>query len=289
MARIRKAVFPVGGLGTRFLPVTKSVPKEMLPVCNKPLIQYAFEEARNAGIEEFIFVTGHNKSAINEYFYPSYGKLESFFSRNKEKAFPILDSWLPPTEHITFITQQEPLGLGDAVNCASTIVGNEPFVVILADEIIDYQGGFLSEMIELHDKTHSNIIAIAEVDNERTNRYGIISPGIKDIGIKINDMVEKPSDGATLSNLAIIGRYILYPEIFYYLNKIKPDTRGEIQLTDAMREMLKVQDFYGLEFKGARFDCGDYLGYLEANIAYTLQDKKLAPQALKYLKKYANA
>lgn len=284
---IRKAVFPVGGLGTRFLPATKSMPKEMLPVFNKPIIQHAFEEARRAGIEEFIFVTGRNKNAINNHFDHAYELESTLDKKQKSKELETTMGWLPGAGQIAFVRQQKPLGLGHAIWCARNFIGDEPFVVILADEIILDKDNFLKSMIDLHDNSEdkSNIIAVNEVSDDDVHKYGIVDI---DQNSKINDMVEKPNKEDAPSNLAINGRYILQPEIFDYLKKQEAGSGGEIQLTDAMKEMSKDFPFYSKEYKGRRFDCGNVLGYIEANIAYGLEDENIKDKLLPLLKKYSN-
>jgi UTP--glucose-1-phosphate uridylyltransferase len=285
--KLQKAIFPVGGLGTRFLPATKALPKEMLPVAAKPLIQYAFEEAVKAGIEEFIFVTGRNKNTISNHFDHSY-ELQSILSeKTKREELALTKDWLPEAGRIAFIRQQAALGLGHAVWCARHFIGDEPFAIILADEMLMTPGGFLTEMKKLHDATGGNIVAIAEIDKAQSASYGIIDPKI-DQGnyIEIKNMVEKPHPLDAPSNMAIVGRYILQPEIFNHLAKAEPGTGGEIQLTDAMKTLNQDQQFLGLKFNGPRFDCGNQLGLLEANIAYTMANDTLREGTLKMLSKY---
>ena len=284
--KIRKAVFPVGGLGTRFLPATKSMPKEMLPIANKPIIQYAFEEAKKAGIEEFIFVTGRNKNAINNHFDHAYELESTLDEKGKDAELQQIMSWLPSAGQIAFVRQQQPLGLGHAVWCARNFIGNEPFVVILADEMILDKTNFLKSMIDLQNnkETNSSIIAVAPVEKKDVNKYGIIKGD--EYSQKIFDMVEKPSPEAAPSNLAINGRYILQPQIFEYLEKCGRGAGGEIQLTDAMRAMAQDYPFYYQTYDGIRFDCGNVLGYLEANIAFALQDPTIKNEFLTILKKY---
>ncbi len=285
--RVKKAVFPVGGLGTRFLPVTKSMPKEMLPVSNKPIIQYAFEEAKKAGIEEFIFITGRNKNAINNHFDHSY-ELESTLSyKNKAEQLDDVVGWLPKAGQIAFVRQQKPLGLGHAIWCARNFISNEPFVVILADEMILDKDNFLKSMIDSYYESDkkSNFISVSQVEKKDIHKYGIITI---DKNNKITDMVEKPEAKDTNSNLAINGRYILQPEIFKYLENCSPGSGGEIQLTDAMREMAKNLPFYAKEYKGQRFDCGSVIGYLEANIAYGLEDLAIKDKLQDLINKYSS-
>jgi UTP--glucose-1-phosphate uridylyltransferase len=286
MKKIRKAVFPVGGLGTRFLPATKSMPKEMLPIANKPLIQYAFEEAKNAGIEEFIFITGRNKNAINNHFDHAYELESALDERGKAAELKEVMDWLPGAGQIAFVRQQEPLGLGHAVWCARNFIGDEPFVVILADEMILDKTNFLKSMIDLQNKNemNSSIISVAPVDQKDVYKYGIIAADKN--SQRIIDMVEKPSVDNAPSNLAINGRYILQPQIFDYLSKCQKGSGGEIQLTDAMKLMAKDYPFYYQTYNGLRFDCGNVLGFLEANIAFALNNPKIKNDFLTILKKY---
>lgn len=283
--RVRKAIFPVGGLGTRFLPVTKSMPKEMLPVLNKPIIQYAFEEAKRAGIEEFIFITGRNKNAINNHFDHAYELESNLSSKNKNSELKNITGWLPQAGQIAFIRQQKPLGLGHAIWCARNFIQNEPFAVILADEMILDENNLLKSMIDLcQDKDEkANIISVNQVDKSEVHKYGIVEI---DNNNKILNMVEKPSIQDATSNLAINGRYVLQPEIFKYLEKQKAGSGGEIQLTDAMVSMAKDLPFYTKEYKGQRFDCGSMIGYVEANIAYGLKDPIIKDRLSNILKKY---
>jgi UTP--glucose-1-phosphate uridylyltransferase len=288
--KIRKVVFPVGGLGTRFLPATKSIPKEMLPVTSKPLIQYAFEEARDAGIEQFIFITGRNKNAIANHFDHSYELQNILSEQDKKLELNMTRDWIPEAGKIVFVRQQEALGLGHAIFCAKDIIGNEPFAVILADEMLQCKNGFLSQMQEKYQQHGNNIIGVAEVEPSQTKNYGIIRVGETTDGtINVADMVEKPEIGTAPSNLSIVGRYILQPEIFNYIKKTKPSKNGEIQLTDAMRQMLNNGNiFNALEFKGPRFDCGNRVGFLAANISYALADDNISSEVKKILKTYCN-
>ncbi len=290
MKKVRTAVFPVGGLGTRFLPVTKSMPKEMLPIANKPIIQYAFEEARDAGIEKFIFVTGRNKAAINNHFDHAYELESKLDEANKAKELEQVISWMPEAGKIAFVRQQKPLGLGHAVWCARDFIGDEPFVVILADEMMmqskNRKRNFLGEMIDFYESKNekASVIAVGEIENKDSTKYGII----KNEGAeKVVDMVEKPKPEVAPSNLAITGRYILQPEIFEYLEKFQLGSGGEIQLTDAMKEMCKKFPYYYKIIDELRFDCGNVLGYLEANIAFALNDEKISSDVKKIIKKYS--
>lgn len=292
MRKVRTAIFPVGGLGTRFLPATKSMPKEMLPIANKPIIQYAFEEARDAGIEKFIFVTGRNKNAINNHFDHAYELESKLDEKNKSQELGQVMGWLPEAGQVAFVRQQKPLGLGHAIWCARNFIAkDEAFVVILADEMMMQTAGrkrnFLGEMIDLYYNKEevSSVVAVGEVEKQDTNKYGII----KNEGAeKITDMVEKPAPDVAPSNLAITGRYILQPEIFEYLEKFEIGSGGEIQLTDAMKSMCKKYPFYYKKIDEVRFDCGNVLGYLEANIAFALANKNISEDVKKILKKYSN-
>jgi UTP--glucose-1-phosphate uridylyltransferase len=292
MRKVKTAVFPVGGLGTRFLPATKSMPKEMLPIANKPIIQYAYEEAREAGIEKFIFVTGRNKNAINNHFDHAYELESKLDERNKSQELNQVMGWLPEAGQVAFVRQQKPLGLGHAIWCARNFIAHdESFVVILADEMMmqskDRKRNFLGEMIDLYEKKEerASVVAVGEIDIKDSNKYGIIA--VEDAE-KITDMVEKPKPDVAPSNLAITGRYILQPEIFEYLSKFEIGSGGEIQLTDAMKAMCKQHPFYYKKIDEVRFDCGNVLGYLEANIAFALRDEKITSDVKKILKKYSN-
>lgn len=272
--KIRKAIFPVGGLGTRFLPATKSMPKEMLPVVDKPLIHYAFEEAKDAGIEQFIFVTGRNKHAINDHFDHVY-ELQSVLSeRNKQRELELTSNWLPAAGNAIFIRQQEPLGLGHAVWCARHLIGDEPFAVILADDMVHADKPCLKQMVEAYETTGNNIVAVMDVPRERTASYGIVdidpaTPADAKL-VKARGLVEKPAPDKAPSTLSIIGRYILQPEIFSILDSQTPGAGGEIQITDAIASMIGKKDVYGYRFEGTRYDCGELVGFVAANVAYAL-------------------
>lgn len=277
MKKIKTIVFPVGGFGTRFLPATKATPKEMLPVAEKPLIQYAFEEALNAGIEKFIFVTGRNKNSIEDHFDNAFELQKTLDEKKKTEMLEKTIGWLPPAGQIVFLRQQKPMGLGHAVLCAEKFVGNEPFAVSLADEMVYKQNGnFLRDMINIAEEKNANIIGVAEVEKKDVSKYGIIDFNSNNGDLyKIQNMIEKPSIEEAPSNLSNIGRYVLKPEIFEYLKQTELGAGGEIQLTDAMKKMLKNDDFYGLKFNDRRFDCGSIVGYLEANIYYALKNEKI--------------
>jgi UTP--glucose-1-phosphate uridylyltransferase len=286
--RIRKAVFPVAGLGTRFLPATKSVPKEMMTVVDRPVLQHVVDEAREAGIEHFIFVTGRNKGVIEDHFDIAYELEETLQKRGKLKEWQALKADLPAAGATSFTRQQEPLGLGHAVWCARDIVGDEPFAVLLPDMVTmaSGQGRCLAQCIDAYEKHGGNIIAVEEVPPDETHQYGIVSIG-KDFGqtFEINGMVEKPPKGTAPSNLIISGRYVLGPEIFSILEKGEKGAGGEIQLTDGMKTLAKSQSFHGVRFDGKTYDCGAKLGFLAANIAFGLANPDLAPLLRAELKK----
>lgn len=285
--KIRKAVFPVGGLGTRFLPATKCLPKEMLPVLNKPMIQHAFEEAQKAGIEEFIFITGRNKNAIMNHFDNVFELEHTLNEQDKKDALSLTRGWLPEAGNIVFVRQQQPLGLGHAVWCARNLIEDEPFAVLLADELFltNSTSGLLKEMVDLYNREQSNIIGVYDVSLENTQKYGIVK-ATSDDGHKmlLADMIEKPQPKEAPSNTAIIGRYILDSKIFDYLGEKHVGSGGEIQLTDAMRNMLKDNHkFCGWRLHGSRFDCGNPLGYLEANLSMAMHDPKSSEEVSKML------
>jgi len=270
-SRVRKAVFPVGGLGTRFLPATKSMPKEMLPVVDKPLIQYAVEEARAAGIEEFIFVTGRGKATIEDHFDHSYELQDQLQGRNKKEAVSAIADLLPDAGTVAYTRQMEPLGLGHAVWCARNLVGNEPFAVLLADDLVLADTACLKQMTDAYATVGGNVVAVMDVPREHTDRYGVLDPG-ETTGalVGVNGLVEKPSPDEAPSTLSVIGRYILQPTVFDHLAKKERGAGGEIQLTDALAAMIGEGPFHGLRFDGERFDCGDKAGFLRANVAFAL-------------------
>jgi UTP--glucose-1-phosphate uridylyltransferase len=273
---LRKAIFPVGGLGTRFLPATKSMPKEMLPVVDKPLIQYAVEEARAAGFEEMIFVTGRGKTVIEDHFDYSYELQETLKDRHKDAELAIIDNLIPNPGEMTYIRQQEARGLGHAVWCARNLVGSEPFAVLLADDLVQADVPCLKQMVEMYNEVGGNIVAVMDVPKEHTDRYGILKTGkISGRMVEALGLVEKPKPDVAPSTLSIIGRYILQPDVFTHLDEQKPGAGGEIQLTDAMAQMCGRGRFHGYRFEGTRFDCGDKAGFLEANIAYALRHPKI--------------
>ncbi len=286
---VRKAVFPVGGLGTRFLPVTKAVPKEMLPVVDKPLIQYAVEEAFAAGIEDFIFVTSAGKAALEDHFGRNHQLEDALAARGKAAELKVLQATMPEEGRFSYTRQQQPLGLGHAVWCARNLVGNEPFAVILADDLILSQTPCLKQMVDVYNRHGGNVIATMAVPHEQTARYGVIDAGgVQANPVPVRALVEKPAPDEAPSNLAVIGRYILQPEVFSFLERKETGAGGEIQLTDAMAKLIGDQPFHGLDFEGRRFDCGDKIGFLEANIAYALARDDLGAAFAERLKEYAN-
>jgi UTP--glucose-1-phosphate uridylyltransferase len=283
---IRKAIFPVGGLGTRFLPATKSMPKEMLPVVDKPLIQYAVEEAMEAGIEEFIFVTGRGKSAIEDHFDHAYELQEMLEKRNKTGALKVVKDSIPKPGQIAYTRQLEPLGLGHAIWCARNFVGPEPVAVLLADDLILSENGCLKQMIEAYNQVGGNMVAVMEVEKYQTSSYGIVTPGtIENSLIEVLDLIEKPKESEAPSNLAVIGRYILQPNIFNDLNRFEKGTGGEIQLTDSIARQVGLEPLNGFKFDGQRFDCGSKVGFLEANIAYALKREDLREPIQQFIQK----
>lgn len=275
-ARVRKAVFPVGGLGTRFLPATKAMPKEMLPIVDRPLIQYAVDEAVAAGIEQIIFVTGRGKSAIEDHFDIAYELERTLHLRGKKEILATLEGSRLAPGAVAYVRQQEPLGLGHAVWCARDIVGDEPFAVLLADDFV-HGPSCLKEMVEAYAKVGGNIIAVQQVPAETTHRYGIVTPGARDGALtEVRGLVEKPAAGTAPSNLAVIGRYILQPDVMGLLGAQSTGAGGEIQLTDAMAQLIGRQTFHGLSFSGTRYDCGDKAGFVAATLAVALSRDDLA-------------
>jgi len=286
--KIRKAVFPVAGLGTRFLPATKSMPKEMLPVVDKPLIQYALEEARDAGIEEFILVTGRGKSAMEDHFDHAFELEATLKERGKQAALDALGDTLFEAGQIAYVRQQQPLGLGHAVWCARNLVGDEPFAVILPDDLVLAEKGCLAQMVEVHEQVGGNVVAVMDVPREQTNRYGILDV-VEDDGrvAKARGLVEKPDPAEAPSTLSIIGRYILDPQVLKALDRKEKGAGGEIQLTDAMARTIDEVPFHELRFEGTRFDCGSKEGFLEANVAYALARADLRESMQSILRKHA--
>ncbi|WP_294197441.1 UTP--glucose-1-phosphate uridylyltransferase GalU [uncultured Sphingomonas sp.] len=274
--RIRKAIFPVAGLGTRFLPATKAMPKEMLTVVDKPLIQYAVEEALEAGIEQIIFVTGRGKGALEDHFDISF-ELETTM-RARGKSLSLIENIRQQPGSPVYVRQQEPLGLGHAVWCAREIVGDEPFAVLLPDELMVGTPNFMAQMVKAYDKVGGNVIGALEVSPDETDKYGIISPGNRDGALtEVTALVEKPAKGSAPSNLMIPGRYILQPEVMKILDAKEKGAGGEIQLTDAMAKLIGQQPFHGFTFDGERFDCGDKTGFVSANLALALARDDIGP------------
>ena len=273
---VRKAVFPVAGLGTRFLPATKAMPKEMLTVVDKPLIQYAVEEALEAGCDQIIFVTGRGKGALEDHFDVSY-ELEATM-RARGKSMTLIDGIRQKPGSPVYVRQQEPLGLGHAVWCAREIVGDEPFAVLLPDELMVGTPGFLKQMVQAYAQVGGNLIGALEVPASETDKYGIITPGKVDGALtEVLEVVEKPPLGTARSNLMTPGRYILQPEVMKILDNPVKGAGGEIQLTDAMAQLIGRQPFHGYTFDGRRFDCGDKAGWVQANLALALEHKDIGP------------
>lgn len=285
--KIRKAVFPVAGLGTRFLPATKASPKEMLPIVDKPLIQYAAEEAVAAGITELIFVTSWSKRAIEDHFDTNY-ELEDTLEKTAKKTFlEMVRNILPSGISCVYVRQHRQLGLGHAVLCAKPVVGDEPFAVLLADDLIDGENNkpCLQQMVELYQKTHHSILAIQEVEKKETQKYGIVA--IEDDILKspkINNIIEKPKPEVAPSNFAVVGRYILTPRIFALLEQTRFGAIGEIQLTDGIAALLREEAVHAYLFKGTRYDCGNKFGYLQATLAYAQKHPEIGDEFKKYLK-----
>jgi UTP--glucose-1-phosphate uridylyltransferase len=286
-AHVRKAVFPVAGLGTRFLPATKAMPKEMLTVVDRPLIQHVVDEARDAGIKHFIFVTGRNKGIIEDHFDRQPELEEALAARGKTTELEILDADLPEAGRASFVRQQEPLGLGHAVWCARDIVGDEPFALVLPDVLVQTPGkGCLAQMLDVYEKRGGNIIAVDPVPDDQVKNYGVVAVCEAEGNVfPITGMVEKPAPGTEPSNLTILGRYILQPEIFDFLSAQEKGTGGEIQVTDSMLALLKKQPFYAVEYEGRAFDCGSKAGFLAANIAYALERPDLRDAVIDEIKK----
>ncbi|PVB62818.1 UTP--glucose-1-phosphate uridylyltransferase GalU [Labrenzia sp. 011] len=282
---IRKAVLPVAGLGTRFLPATKAVPKEMLTIVDRPIIQYVVDEARAGGIEHIVFVTGRNKQVIEDHFDIAYELEDTLKARNKAAALELLEKQRPQPGSTSFTRQQAPLGLGHAIWCARDIIGNEPFAILLPDVIIKSKVSCLKQMVDLYEQTGGNIIAVEEVPEDQTDQYGIVelSEHINANASRISNMVEKPAPGTAPSNLMITGRYILQPEIFDLLSNQDKGAGGEIQLTDSMLAMMKDQQFASLKFEGRSYDCGNKAGFLSANIAFGMDDPALAEQLVPFM------
>jgi UTP--glucose-1-phosphate uridylyltransferase len=284
---IRKAVFPVAGLGTRFLPATKAMPKEMLPINDRPLIQHVFEEARDAGIEEFIFVTGRGKEMLEEHFDFQPELEETLASRGKEDMLAKVRNSEMPAGSLFLTRQPKPLGLGHAIWCAKKLIGDEPFAIILPDDIVAHKTGCLAQMVETYNERGGNVVAVKDVPREDTSKYGILDIDHDDGStVSIKGLVEKPKPEDAPSTLSIIGRYILQPEVFEHLAAFERGAGNEIQLTDAMAKLLGRQPFNGLRFKGDHFDCGSRLGFIEANLVYGMNDPEIGQNVRDIVKRY---
>lgn len=283
--KIRKAVFPVAGLGTRFLPATKASPKEMLPVVDKPLIQYAVEEALAAGITVLIFITGRNKRSIADHFDKAYELENELEKKNKQDILEIVRNIIPEGVTCIYIRQPEALGLGHAVLCARAAVGDEPFAVLLADDLIDgHERNCLNQMVDIYEKFKKSVIAVEAIPKEDSIKYGIVSLEEVEPGLgKVRGIVEKPEPDKAPSNMAVIGRYILTPEIFNLLKQTQKGAGGEIQLTDGIAALLQKEEVYSWQFKGKRYDCGSKFGYLQANIEYGLKDPEISRDLQHYI------
>ena len=287
MKPLRKAVLPVAGLGTRFLPATKATAKEMLPVVDKPLIQYAVEEARAAGIEQFCMVTGRGKTGLVEHFDIAFELEATLKERGKHEIMQMLRDMAVQPGSIATVRQQVPLGLGHAIWCARAFIGDDPFAILLPDDLVLSKTPCLKQLADAYNETGGNVVAVTEVPREQTNRYGILDIGTDDGRlVEVKGLVEKPDPAVAPSNLSIIGRYVLMPEVLTYLNKMERGAGNEVQLTDAMAKMIGHVPFHGLRYEGERFDCGDKVGFLEAQIAFALQRPDLSGAVRKFLTKY---
>jgi UTP--glucose-1-phosphate uridylyltransferase len=284
LEKITKAVFPVAGLGSRFLPVTKASPKEMLPIVDKPLIQYAVEEAVEAGITQMVFITGRNKRAIEDHFDKAYELETELEARGKERLLEQARDILPKEVSCIYVRQAEALGLGHAILCARPVVGNDPFAVILADDLIDAKPGVVRQMVDVYARERCSMIAVQNVPKQETSSYGIVKTETGERGMhRIIGIVEKPRPEAAPSTLAVVGRYILSPEIFGHLERVTPGAGGEIQLTDGIAALLKEQRALAYEFHGTRYDCGSKLGYLQANVLYAMRHPEVGSEFSAFL------
>ena len=285
---LRKAVLPVAGLGTRFLPATKQMAKEMLPVVDKPLIQYAVEEARAAGIEQFCFVTGRGKTMLVDQFDVAYELERTLTERNKTKELAMLHAQALPPGSIISTRQQVPLGLGHAIWCARAFIADEPFAILLPDDLMQCEVSCTKQLADAYNQTGGNVVAIEEVPMARVSSYGVIAPGASEGNlVEVKGLVEKPKQEEAPSNLTVIGRYVLMPEVIEHLAKMERGAGNEIQLTDSMAKLIGHQPFHGVRYEGRRFDCGDKSGYLEAQVAFALSRPDMAPAMQAILKKYA--
>ncbi len=284
MKKITKAVFPVAGMGSRFLPATKASPKEMMPVVEKPLIQYAVEEAVAAGITDMVFITGRNKRAIEDHFDKAYELEAELAARGKQELLRIVQEVIPKHVNCIYIRQTEALGLGHAVLCAQPVVQDEPFAVILADDLIDGETPVVKQMVDVYARHQCSILGVQEVPREQTRQYGIVSSTNLEPGVeRVNGIVEKPAPEMAPSTLAVVGRYILSPRIFHHLAQMRPGTGGEIQLTDGIAALMQEERLLAYRFNGIRYDCGSKLGYLQAQVAFGLKHPELREEFAAYL------
>lgn len=284
---LRKAVLPVAGLGTRFLPATKAMAKEMLPVVDRPLIQYSIDEARAAGIEQFCMITGRGKTELVEYFDVAYELEATLRQRDKKEGLEALKATSMQPGTMVTVRQQEPLGLGHAIWCARSFIGDDPFAILLPDDIILSKTPCLKQLADAYHQTGGNVVAVTEVPPEQTNRYGILKVGREEGNlVEVTGLVEKPKPADAPSNLSIIGRYVLTADVMPHLARLERGAGNEVQLTDAMARLIGHVPFHGLRYEGQRFDCGDKVGFLEAQIAFSLQREDMAPAVRKFLKHY---
>ncbi|OGA18043.1 MAG: UTP--glucose-1-phosphate uridylyltransferase [Betaproteobacteria bacterium RIFCSPLOWO2_02_FULL_63_19] len=286
-AKLTKAVFPVAGMGSRFLPATKASPKEMMPVVDKPLIQYAVEEAVSAGITDMIFITGRNKRAIEDHFDKAYEVESELAARGKTELLELVQSIIPREVNCIYIRQAEPLGLGHAVLCAKPVVDDEPFAVILADDLIDGEPPVVRQMTTMFEQHGCSVLGVEEIPREQSRQYGIVSFEPEKEGVeRISAIVEKPEPEVAPSNLAVVGRYVLTPRIFYHLERVTPGAGGEIQLTDAIATLLTEERVLACRFQGTRYDCGSKLGYLQAMVAFGRKHPEVGPSFEAYLREF---
>ncbi len=287
---LRKAVLPVAGLGTRFLPATKSMPKEMLTVVDRPLIQYAIDEARAAGIDQFCLVTGRGKATLVEQFDVAYELEATLRERGKLRELELLQAAALQPGSVLSVRQQVPLGLGHAIWCARTFIGDDPFAVLLPDDLVLSDTSCMKQLADVYNETGGNVVAVADVPREHTSRYGILKVGSDDGHmVEVRGLVEKPDPSVAPSTLSVIGRYVLLPEVIEHLSMMEKGAGGEIQLTDSMARMIGHTPFHGVRYEGRRFDCGDKLGFLEAQIAFALRRPELADAVRVFLKSYVGA
>ncbi|NWG38863.1 MAG: UTP--glucose-1-phosphate uridylyltransferase GalU [Hydrogenophilaceae bacterium] len=285
MQKVRKAVFPVAGLGTRFLPATKASPKEMLPIVDKPLIQYAVEEALEAGITDIIFISSRTKRTVEDHFDKAYELETELAGRGKDKVLELVQSIRPAGVNLIYIRQAEALGLGHAVLCARPVVGNEPFAVILADDLIDAKPAVMRQMTDQYNYYQCSVLGVQQVAREETASYGIVDvSSLADSVSRVNAIVEKPKPEVAPSTLAVVGRYILTPRIFHHIEHLKPGAGGELQLTDAISALLQEQQVLAYAFDGIRYDCGSKLGYLQATVEYAMKHPEVSDEFAAYLK-----